>query len=99
MPIRSKFFQQEIEKRVQVYIEKDHSLSQAWSKIPEKLKFYYYIGNNPAKGGLFRAATINSGYGITVGWIGHAVFRDRDGNDLYVHVRRIPTFLKIFRSC
>ena len=32
-----------------------HSLSEAWSKIPEKLAFYDYIGNNPAKGGLFRA--------------------------------------------
>ncbi|CAN4119588.1 unnamed protein product [Withania somnifera] len=27
---------------------------EAWSKIPKKLAFYDYIGNNPAKGGLFR---------------------------------------------
>jgi photosystem II CP47 chlorophyll apoprotein len=27
------------------------SLSEAWSKIPEKLAFYDYIGNNPSKGG------------------------------------------------
>jgi photosystem II CP47 chlorophyll apoprotein len=50
--------------------------------------------NNPAKGGLFRAGAINSGDGIAVGWLGHAVFRDEKGNDLYV--RRIPTFFETF---
>lgn len=28
---------------------KDPSLSEAWSKIPEKLAFYDYIGNNSVK--------------------------------------------------
>ena len=32
------------------------NLIEAWSAIPEKLAFYDYIGNNPAKGGLFRTA-------------------------------------------
>jgi photosystem II CP47 chlorophyll apoprotein len=58
------------------------------------LAFYDYIGNNPAKGGLFRAGAINSGDGIAVGWLGHAIFQDRDGNELYV--RRMPTFFETF---
>jgi photosystem II CP47 chlorophyll apoprotein len=88
------FFQQEIENRVQYSIRSGEKLEQAWGKIPEKLRFYDYIGNNPAKGGLFRTGAINSGDGITVGWLGHAVFRDRIGQDLYV--RRIPTFFETF---
>jgi hypothetical protein len=31
--------------------------------------------NNPAKGGLFRTGAMNSGDGIAVGWLGHAVFK------------------------
>lgn len=89
-----RFFQQEIEKRVQRKVEQGRNLSQAWRQIPEKLAFYDYIGNNPAKGGLFRAGAINSGDGIAVGWLGHAVFSDRNGNELYV--RRIPTFFETF---
>jgi photosystem II CP47 chlorophyll apoprotein len=69
-----RFFQQEIERRVQRKVDQGRSLSQAWRQIPEKLAFYDYIGNNPAKGGLFRAGAINSGDGIAVGWLGHAVF-------------------------
>ena len=78
------FFQQEIEKRVQTSISEGKSLSEAWSQIPEKLAFYDYIGNNPAKGGLFRAGAMNSGDGIAVGWLGHALFQDKEGNNLYV---------------
>lgn len=88
------FFQQEIEKRVQTSINEGNSLSEAWSQIPEKLAFYDYIGNNPAKGGLFRAGAMNSGDGIAVGWLGHALFQDKDGNTLYV--RRMPTFFETF---
>lgn len=89
-----RFFQQEIEKRIQEKIEQGKNLSQAWRQIPEKLAFYDYIGNNPAKGGLFRAGAMNSGDGIAVGWLGHAVFSDQNGNELYV--RRIPTFFETF---
>ena len=64
------------------------------AEIPEKLAFYDYIGNNPAKGGLFRAGAMNSGDGIAVGWLGHAVFKDKDGNELFV--RRMPTFFETF---
>ncbi|KAG0501768.1 hypothetical protein HPP92_001840 [Vanilla planifolia] len=35
--------------------------------------FYDYIGNNPAKGGFFRAGSMDNGDGIAVGWL------DRDG--------------------
>ena len=46
------YFQQEIERRVQSNIDNGNSIDKAWSLIPEKLAFYDYIGNNPAKGGL-----------------------------------------------
>ena len=88
------FFQQEIEKRVQTSLSEGKTLSQGWSKIPEKLAFYDYIGNNPAKGGLFRAGAMNSGDGIAVGWLGHATFKDKEGNELFV--RRMPTFFETF---
>ncbi|KAK1422551.1 hypothetical protein QVD17_17834 [Tagetes erecta] len=42
------YFQQEIYRRVSVGLAENQSLSEAWSKIPEKLAFYDYIGNNPA---------------------------------------------------
>jgi len=90
----SGFFQQEIEKRVQKNLAAGNSLSQAWSSIPEKLAFYDYIGNNPAKGGLFRAGPMDNGDGIAAGWLGHAVFTDKDGRELFV--RRMPTFFETF---
>ena len=58
------------------------------------MAFYDYIGNNPAKGGLFRPGAINSGDGVAVGWLGHAIFFDTNGKELYV--RRIPTFFETF---
>jgi photosystem II CP47 chlorophyll apoprotein len=88
------FFQQEIQKRVQTSVAEGASVTQAWSKIPEKLAFYDYIGNNPAKGGLFRTGAMNSGDGIAVGWLGHAVFKDNESRELYV--RRMPTFFETF---
>jgi photosystem II CP47 chlorophyll apoprotein len=88
------FFQEEIQKRVQTSLASGVSLTDAWSKIPEKLAFYDYIGNNPAKGGLFRTGAMNSGDGIAVGWLGHAVFKDQDGRELFV--RRMPTFFETF---
>jgi photosystem II CP47 chlorophyll apoprotein len=87
-------FQQEIEKRVQQKLASGDSVSQAWSSIPEKLSFYDYIGNNPAKGGLFRAGPMNRGDGIPAGWLGHPVFTDKQGRELFV--RRMPTFFETF---
>lgn len=60
------YFQEEIQKRVQISLSSGASLSEAWNKIPEKLAFYDYIGNNPAKGGLFRSGAMNNGDGIVM---------------------------------
>nr|QKK51802.1 PSII 47KDa protein [Conringia clavata] len=88
------YFQQEIYRRVSAGLAENQSVSEAWSKIPEKLAFYDYIGNNPAKGGLFRAGSMDSGDGIAVGWLGHPVFRNKEGRELFV--RRMPTFFETF---
>ncbi|RYR79570.1 hypothetical protein Ahy_A01g004372 [Arachis hypogaea] len=84
------YFQQEIYRRVSAGVAENQSLSEAWSKIPEKLAFYDYIDNNPAKGGLFRAGSMDNGDGIAVGWLGHPIFRDKEGRELFVrHEDRI----------
>nr|YP_009862990.1 photosystem II 47 kDa protein [Anthoceros punctatus]QKD76445.1 photosystem II 47 kDa protein [Anthoceros punctatus] len=88
------FFQQEIDRRIRSSKAENLSLSEAWSKIPEKLAFYDYIGNNLAKGGLFRAGAMDNGDGIAVGWLGYAVFKDKEGHELFV--RRMPTFSETF---
>jgi len=88
------FFQQEIEKRVSKAQANGATLGDAWSKIPEKLAFFDYIGNNPAKGGLFRSGPMDNGDGIAAGWLGHASFTDKDGTALTV--RRMPTFFETF---
>ncbi|QCD92446.1 photosystem II CP47 chlorophyll apoprotein [Vigna unguiculata] len=88
------YFQQEIYRRVGAGLAENQNLSEAWSKIPEKLAFYDYIGNNPAKGGLFRAGSMDNGDGIAVGWLGHPIFRDKEGHELFV--RRMPTFFETF---
>jgi photosystem II CP47 chlorophyll apoprotein len=67
---------------------------EAWSKIPDKLAFYDYIGNNPAKGGLFRAGPMNKGDGIAESWLGHPIFLDKEGRELTV--RRMPAFFETF---
>lgn len=71
-----------------------NSLSQAWSSIPEKLLFYDYIGNNPAKGGLFRYGRMIDGDGLPIAWIGHPVFKDSSGSELTV--RRMTSFFETF---
>jgi len=86
----SGYFQQEIERKVDSSIAQGNSESEAWSQIPDKLAFYDYIGNNPAKGGLFRSGSMNKGDGIAESWLGHPVFRDREGRELTV--RRMPAF-------
>ncbi|KAF3663434.1 Photosystem II CP47 reaction center protein [Capsicum annuum] len=88
------YFQLEIYRRVSAGQVENQSLSEAWSKIPKKLAFYDYIGNNPAKGGLFRAGSMDNRDGITVGWLGHLIFRDKEGHELFV--RRMPTFFETF---
>ena len=41
-----------------------------WLDVPDVLAFYDYVGHNPAKGGLFRVGAMNSGDGISIGWLG-----------------------------
>ena len=90
----SSYFQQEIDRRVQASLSEGASPAEAWSDIPEKLAFYDYIGNNPAKGGLFRTGPMDKGDGIAEGWLGHAVFTDSEGRELTV--RRMPNFFETF---
>ncbi|XVF58302.1 hypothetical protein PTKIN_Ptkin07bG0054200 [Pterospermum kingtungense] len=88
------YFQQEIYRRVSAGLAENESLSEAWSKILEKIAFYDYLGNNPVKGGLFRAGSMDNEDGIAVGWLGHSIFRDKERRELFV--RRMPTFFETF---
>jgi photosystem II CP47 chlorophyll apoprotein len=90
----SGYFQQEINRRVQTSLAKGQSPSEAWSQIPDKLAFYDYIGNSPAKGGLFRTGPMDKGDGIAQAWDGHVVFQDAEGRELTV--RRMPNFFETF---
>jgi photosystem II CP47 chlorophyll apoprotein len=88
------YFQQEIQRRVDADVAAGDSLAEAWSKIPEKLAFYDYVGNSPAKGGLFRTGAMVNGDGIAQTWLGHPVFKDAEGRELFV--RRMPNFFENF---
>jgi photosystem II CP47 chlorophyll apoprotein len=88
------YYHQEIERRVEANLAAGDSLSEAWNKIPEKLAFYDYVGNSPAKGGLFRTGPMIKGDGIAQTWEGHAVFKDTEGRELFV--RRMPNFFENF---
>ena len=90
----SGYFQQEIQRRVQSSIEDGSTEAQAWQAIPDRLAFYDYVGNSPAKGGLFRTGAMNKGDGIVQGWQGHPVFKDAEGRVL--SVRRLPNFFESF---
>ncbi len=88
------YFQQEIQRRVQSSIEDGKSEAEAWQSIPDRLAFYDYVGNSPAKGGLFRTGPMDKGDGIAQGWQGHPVFKDAEGRVL--SVRRLPNFFESF---
>jgi photosystem II CP47 chlorophyll apoprotein len=90
----SGFYQQEIQRRVNASINAGATEAEAWSTIPDKLAFFDYIGNNPAKGGLFRTGPMVKGDGIAQEWLGHAVFKDAEGRELTV--RRMPNFFETF---
>ena len=90
----SGYFKQEIERRVQSEVAGGATFAEAWETIPEKLAFYDYIGNNPSKGGLFRTGAMVSGDGIAQSWLGHPVFIDGEGRELFV--RRMPNFFETF---
>lgn len=88
------YFQQEIDRRVKVGVQEGQSLSEAWSDIPIRLAFYDYIGNSPAKGGLFRVGRMVDGDGLPTGWLGHPTFKGGEGRELTV--RRMPNFFENF---
>jgi len=90
----SGYFKTEINRRVQTAIDNGSSKEEAYASIPEKLAFYDYVGNSPAKGGLFRVGAMVNGDGLPTGWQGHITFTDNQGNDL--EVRRIPNFFENF---
>jgi len=90
----SGYFKQEIERRAQADLASGASLSEAYAAIPEKLAFYDYVGNSPAKGGLFRTGPMDKGDGIAQEWLGHPVFKDNAGREL--SVRRLPNFFENF---
>ncbi len=62
----------------------DWSETKAREELTTRLHFYDYVGNNPAKGGLFRPGAMNSGDGIPKAWLGHPVFKDAEGRELKV---------------
>lgn len=70
----SGYFQKEINRRVNLGLYSDVRLRKAWNQIDKRLLFYDYVGNNPAKGGLFRTGPMNKGEGIPQSWAGHPVF-------------------------
>ena len=88
------YFQEEISRRVEADVAVGDTVAEAWEKIPEKLAFYDYVGNSPAKGGLFRTGAMASGDGIAKGWLGHPVFKDKEGRVL--SIRRMPNFFETF---
>ena len=88
------YFQEEIERRVEASIANGATIAEAYQAIPEKLAFYDYVGNSPAKGGLFRTGAMDSGDGIAKSWLGHPVFKDGEGRVL--SVRRMPNFFEAF---
>jgi photosystem II CP47 chlorophyll apoprotein len=90
----SGFFKQEMVRRVQADVSAGKSVDEAWATIPEKLAFYDYVGNSPAKGGLFRTGGMDNGDGIARGWLGHPIFTDGEGRELFV--RRMPNFFETF---
>ena len=90
----SGYFKQEMVRRVQSGVAAGQSEADAWAQVPEKLAFYDYVGNSPAKGGLFRTGGMNNGDGIARSWLGHPTFVDGDGEELFV--RRMPNFFETF---
>ncbi|MFS8803690.1 photosystem II chlorophyll-binding protein CP47 [Synechococcus sp. R55.6] len=90
----SGYFNQEINRRVNAAMEAGMTRSQAYNSLPKSLLFYDYVGNSPAKGGLFRAGPMNKGDGIAIEWLGYPVFRDREGRELTV--QRMPNFFETF---
>jgi photosystem II CP47 chlorophyll apoprotein len=67
------YFAIEVERRHKKLVAQGDTLS--WWQIPEKLLFYDFLGNNPAKGGLFRAGPMIKGEGVCLHWLGHVQYK------------------------
>nr|AVY51807.1 CP47 apoprotein of photosystem II [Pyrocystis lunula] len=85
------YFSNDIQRRVNMNY--GYRLNRAFNLIPDKLVLYDYVGNNPAKGGLFRAGPIIKGDGIVQNWLGHTLFEIGSSPLL---VRRMPSFFETF---
>jgi len=91
LPWDSGYFQQEIERQVEASVSEGLSESQAWSRVPDKLAFYDYIGNNPAKGGLFVLVQWIKVMGL-LSLVRTSNFPWQKGRELTV--RRMPAFFE-----
>ncbi|MCF2971416.1 photosystem II chlorophyll-binding protein CP47 [Synechococcus sp. Nb3U1] len=90
----SGYYSQEINRRVNAAMEAGMTRNEAYESLPGSLLFYDYVGNSPAKGGLFRAGPMNKGDGLATEWLGYPVFRDQEGRELTV--QRLPNFFETF---
>ena len=88
------FFHHAIEHRVGFAQQLGLSFDNAWLTVPNKLLTYDRIGSNPAKGGLFRAGSINQATGNLQEWFGFLHFFDGSGTELFI--RRMPSFFETF---
>jgi photosystem II CP47 chlorophyll apoprotein len=77
-------YHKEIDRVVAENIARGMTPAQAENAVPLRLRFYDYVGNNPAKGGLFRGGPMNLGEGIATTWLGRPVFTDKEGRELRV---------------
>jgi len=86
-------FQQRWKTRVQTNLSEGKSISSSLgSKFTEKLAFYDYIGNNPAKGwSLFLKLLSDSSVCC---WLGHAILKIKKVMNFFV--RQMPTFFENF---
>jgi photosystem II CP47 chlorophyll apoprotein len=85
------YFTNDIQRRVNM--NSGLRLKKSFSLVPDKLVLYDYIGNNPSKGGLFRAGPMIKGDGIVQNWLGHAFFEIGSSP---LSVRRMPSFFETF---
>jgi len=88
------YFEQEIGRIVVQALFSGLTIEEAWRCVPLPIVFYDYIGNNPAKGGLFRAGPMVKGDGVAKSWLGFPVFQDSEGR--VVNLRRMSAFFETF---
>ncbi|MBW4697890.1 MAG: photosystem II chlorophyll-binding protein CP47 [Aphanocapsa lilacina HA4352-LM1] len=77
-------YDKKINELVAANMAKGMSRAEAENAVPLRLRFYDYVGNSPAKGGLFRGGPMNNGDGVATGWLGQPIFKDKEGRELRV---------------